>query len=239
MKKRGSRDARRLLGALMDLIFPPLCVICGEYLSSGERHLCGSCISQIVKISHPLCTFCGKPFFGSADSDHLCGECMAVKPPFHVARTYGVYGGVLLAAVHLFKYHHRTYLAPVLSELVAGNDWSGCDLRSYDLITPVPLHRRRLYERGYNQALLLCREIGSLWGMPVNDTDLIRCRWTMPQIQLSPKEREKNVRGAFTVVGDGFREKRVLLVDDVYTTGATVAECARTLSVVGPRGSAC
>jgi ComF family protein len=121
----------------------------------------------------------------------------------------------------------------VLSRLVTGSDWTGCELRSYDVMTPVPLHPRRLYERGYNQALLLCREIGSLWEMPVNDTDLVRSRWTMPQIQLSPKERERNVKGAFTVVGDGFRDKRVVLVDDVYTTGATVAECARTLSRCG------
>ena len=102
-------------------------------------------------------------------------------------------------------------------------------------MVPVPLHRRRLYERGFNQAMLLCRGIGRHWGLEVAETGLARIRQTAPQIRLTPKEREKNVRGAFAATGAGFTGKRVLLVDDVYTTGATVSECSRILMDAGAK----
>jgi ComF family protein len=224
---------RRLLVSVLDLVFPPLCVVCTKNLGQGDRYLCGVCVAQISLIGHPLCTRCGRPFFTLGDTDHLCGTCMTKEPPFDVARSCGVYGGTLLAAIHLFKYHHRTYLAPVLCGLLTHIEWGDFGPAGYDVIVPVPLHRKRLYERGFNQALLLSREIGRLWGIPTDDSGLIRKRWTVPQIQLVPKEREKNVRGAFAVVGDSLSGKRVLLVDDVYTTGATVSECARVLKRAG------
>lgn len=144
-----------------------------------------------------------------------------------------MYGGVLLEAVHLFKYHHRTSLRSVLADLVAKHDWGNFDPKRYDVMVPVPLHRQRLYERGFNQAMLLCRGIGEVWGIEINETGLARTRRTAPQIRLTVAQREKNVRGAFAVRGDGFSGKRVLLVDDVYTTGATVSECSRILMGAG------
>ncbi len=224
---------RRTLTALVDLVFPPVCVTCGGEISSGRRHLCGDCLSRIVRIGHPLCVVCGKPFFTAGDADHLCGACANKRPPYAEARSFGVYGGILLDTIHLFKYHHRAYLASVLSELVAGHDWGDFHPRRYDLMVPVPLHRRRLYERGFNQAMLLCRGIGGRWGIEIDETGLARIRQTAPQIRLTPAEREKNVRGAFAVTGPGFAGKRVLLVDDVYTTGATVSECSRILMDAG------
>jgi ComF family protein len=198
-----------------------------------RRHLCNECLDRIVRIGHPLCTICGKPFLTEGDTDHLCGACMLKRPHFTVARSFGVYGGVLLEAVHLFKYHHRTSLRSVLTELVLKHDWGDFDPKRYDIIVAVPLHRQRLYERGFNQAMLLCRGIGDAWGIEISETGLARTRYTIPQIRLTPTQREKNVSGAFAVTGDGFDGKRVLLVDDVYTTGATVSECSRILMGAG------
>ncbi len=226
-------DIRRTLSALLDLVFPPVCVTCGGSISTDRRHLCDECAGRIVRIGHPLCTICGKPFLTSGDTDHLCGACIHRRPPFSMARSFGVYGGVLLEAVHLFKYHHRTSLRSVLTELIAGHDWGDFDPKRYDLMVPVPLYRKRLYERGFNQAMLLCRGIGKVWGIEINETSLARTRHTVPQIRLTPAQREKNVRGAFAVAGNGFKGKRVLLVDDVYTTGATASECSRILMDAG------
>jgi len=223
----------RALVSLLELVFPPVCVTCGGLISTDRRHLCDACLGRIVRITSPLCTICGRPFFTAGDADHLCGACINRRPPFNEARSFGVYGGVLLDAVHLFKYHHRTSLRSVLSELVLKHDWGDFDPKRYDVMVPVPLFRRRLYERGFNQAMLLCREIGDVWGIDVNERDLVRTRQTAPQIRLPPAQREKNVRGAFAVNGGGIAGRRVLLVDDVYTTGATVSECARILLGAG------
>lgn len=224
---------RRALGALIELVFPPVCMTCGGMVSADRRHLCGECVDRIVRIGHPLCPVCGKPFLTPGDTDHLCGACMAKSPPFAEARSFGVYGGVLLEAVHLFKYHHRTALSPVLCGLAANHDWGDFDPKRYEMLVPVPLFSRRLHERGFNQAMMLCRGLGEAWGIEVAETGLARTRQTAPQIRLTPTQREQNVRGAFAVTGDAFRAKRVLLVDDVYTTGATVTECSRVLMNAG------
>jgi ComF family protein len=220
--------------ALLDLVFPPRCVVGGELLDPSEVHLCEACIGKIDRIGSPLCSCCGRPFFTPDDDDHLCGVCIDTAPPFDIARAFGVYGGVLLDVIHLFKYRRRAYLSGILSGLMARG--LGAEARGFDVLVPVPLHKRRLYQRGYNQASLLCRGLGRAWGLPVDYTSLIRERWTEPQVRLTPSERIKNVRGAFSVA-DGpenpLRDKRILLVDDVYTTGATVSECARVLKRAG------
>jgi ComF family protein len=224
---------KRAIAALTDLVFPPVCVTCGGVIPTGRRHICDACVERIVRIGRPLCTVCGRPFLTAGDTDHLCGACMHSRPPFAEARSFGVYGGVLLEAVHLFKYRRRTALASVLCGLAAAHDWGGLDPKRYDVMVPVPLYRRRLYERGFNQAMLLCRGLGDAWGIGVEEAGLARTRQTAPQIRLTPAERERNVRGAFRVTGGSLKGRRVLLVDDVYTTGATVTECSRVLMAAG------
>jgi ComF family protein len=224
---------RRTLASLLDIVFPPVCLTCGGPIAPERRHLCGACLDRIVPITHPLCTVCGRPFLTPGDADHLCGACMTRRPPFAEARSFGVYGGVLLEAVHLFKYRHRTSLRTVLAELVVKHEWGDFDPGRYDVMVPVPLYRRRLYERGFNQAMLLCRGIGEAWGIRIDETGLARTRQTAPQIRLTVAQRERNVRGAFAAKDGVFVGRRVLLVDDVYTTGATVSECSRILLNAG------
>jgi len=248
------KTRRAWFTGLSDLAFPPVCLVCRAPLSEKERHICPACRGEISLILSPLCTRCGRPFFAAVGRDHLCGGCIVSPPPFDVARSLGVYGDVLLSLIQLFKYHRRFHLAETLVRLMTDASYPGLKPSEFDVIVPVPLHKRRLRERGYNQSLLLARGLGRVWGMPVDGRGLLRIRWTEPQVNLTPEERERNVRGAFAVRdkrGSGrfgfarvltqrrgeslYKDASVLLVDDVYTTGATVRECARVLTRAGAR----
>ncbi|MCP3676228.1 MAG: ComF family protein, partial [Deltaproteobacteria bacterium] len=172
----------------------------------------------------------GIPFSSSVSSDHLCGDCMKHKRRFSLARSAGTYEGTLLDAIHLLKYRGKTALAHPLASLLTDT----IDGQEYDIITPVPLHRKRLQERGFNQSLLLARGVAKRYRIPIDYPNLRRVRATAPQINLSGNERKANVRGAFEVrKGAPFSKKRVLLIDDVYTTGATVSECSKALKKAG------
>ncbi len=174
--------------------------------------------------------------------DHPCGHCIAAPPRFEMARSFGVYDGVLLTLIHKFKYNGKTGLADPLGRLLFDafhRHWPPGDI---GVVAPVPLHRRRFRKRGYNQAYLLIRnwrrldeESGS--GRPqiaVEREILTRSRRTDHQVGMTREERDANIRGAFSVPRpDRVAGRRVLLVDDVMTTGATADECARTLMAAG------
>jgi len=137
----------------------------------------------------------------------------------------------------MLKYRNRRYLARPLGHLMSiiGGKW--IHLHKIDAIVPIPLHKKRIKERGYNQSILLARAIGDYTGLPVEMDCLIRIRWTMPQVELNEKEREKNVKGAFDVKDpERLLGKKVLIVDDVITTGATINEATKTLNASGIEG---
>ncbi|MBF8250647.1 MAG: amidophosphoribosyltransferase-like protein [Deltaproteobacteria bacterium] len=154
---------------------------------------------------------------------------MKRKRHFGWARGVLVYDDATAKAIHRFKYGHDTTFSRPLGSMMA--DYP---LESFDLIIPVPLHIKRLRERGFNQSLLLANAIGKRQRIPVDPYILKRIRWTVPQVNLTGRERKVNVRGAFEVCGD-VREKRILIVDDVYTTGATVSECSKVLKESGAK----
>jgi ComF family protein len=147
-----------------------------------------------------------------------------------MARASGAYEGSLRQAIHRWKYEGKTHLTPFFAEWMATGLKHYWESNSFDLLLPVPLHTRRLRERGFNQALLLVKELSHRIGIPYEKTILQKKRPTIPQVNLSGAEREKGVRGAFDVIGkEELERKSVLLVDDVYTTGATVNECSKVL----------
>ena len=219
-----------MLATLLDIILPRVCLLCGsDAIASG---LCADCDLSLVekKISSPLCTICGEPFPDSSGPDHACGICLTRTPPFTSARSALAYGGAVLDAVHRFKYSGEVNLARPLGRLAAG----ALPPLVPHVIVPVPLHPGRLRERGFNQSLLLSRELSKILNAPVDYASLRRVRQTEQQSSLTAEERKKNVAGAFGVIAPGaFNWKTVLLVDDVYTTGATVMECARALKKDG------
>jgi ComF family protein len=226
---------KEILTGIADLTFPPRCITCGVVLEEhGPLPFCPHCAAGIRLIRSPLCPRCGNPFPSTEGEDHLCGECLVTQRSYAVARAVGLYEETLLKAIHLFKYRERIGIGKVLGNLMAdfaGNIW---DMTVFSVIMPVPLHRKRLRERGFNQAVILARGIAKRFALPLDFLTLRRTVFTKPQVGLGKEDRSVNVRGAFVVrkpeqtVG-----KRILLVDDVYTTGSTLAECARTLLNAG------
>ncbi len=224
-----------LVRALLDTFFPPLCHSCREFIpDAGPIHLCADCLSRIIAIHSPLCQSCGTPFATEAGVDHTCGACLQHRPGFASARAAARFDGPLKELIHLFKYAGKVEIRRPLALFTAARLAPFVEDIAPDFLVPVPLHPRKLRERGFNQALLLGQLLAKQWQLPLSINNLRRIRWTEPQITLSAEQRLQNVRGAFAVHAPAeFARKRLLLLDDVYTTGNTVAECAKTLKRAG------
>jgi len=224
--------------ALLDIVFPPLCHACKEFIpDAGDLHLCLRCRGEVHDVSSPLCAVCGVPFATPGGIDHPCGACLATPPRFAAARAAVLFDGVARDLIHRFKYDRKVHLARPLTLLAQEALATFAATIGADLLIPVPLHRRRLRERGFNQAVLLGRPLAKAWNIPLVVNNLQRIRWTEPQVTLSATEREANVRGAFALaVPAAVRGKKIVLLDDVYTTGSTVAECSRVLRQAGAEG---
>jgi ComF family protein len=211
-------------------------------LSDGERILssvvCAQCLSDFAAVESPLCTTCGIPFKSREGVDHVCGECLRRTRHFRRARAAAVYTPVMMALVRAFKYNGKIQLAQPLGVLLAltyRRFWPEADI---DLVVPVPLHHRRFRQRGFNQAYLLVRgwagpgsPLAGLSPAVVIAKEVIsRIRSTASQTGLGRQDRLQNIKKAFRVDKESLiEERRILLVDDVYTTGATADECAKTL----------
>ncbi len=209
--------------ALLDLLFPPRCVGCRR----GGAWLCAACLEQVGRVSGALCLRCGRPFAGAGP----CPACRAGHWALDAARAPLFFEGAVQRAVHELKYRGRRVLAAPLAGLLAGYlqglGWPAA------AIVPVPLHRERQQARGYNQSALLGRAMAAQLGWPLLERGLERWRPTRPQVGLDGLARHENVRGAFRWVGAGPPPPRVLLLDDVYTTGATMEACAQALRQAG------
>lgn len=219
----------------LDLILPPRCFGCGDVTS--EHHvLCPHCWKDCTFLSSPWCTLCGWPFPYEIPEQALCPSCSRLPPLFIQCRSALAYQDGTRGFILKLKQGDGTHLAPGLSRLMirAGQDI----LSQTDLLVPVPLHWRRLFLRQYNQATLLSHQITRQTNIPTH-TDLIkRHRSTRKQGHQNRKERSANVRGAFTIPPDKapfLKGKRLTLIDDVFTTGATLSECARILRKGGAK----
>jgi ComF family protein len=199
-------------------------------MEEGQRGFCSNCLSEIHWIESPYCSVCGIPFISKEVESHPCGACVTHRKYFTMARALGTYEGSLQEAIHHWKYEGKTNLTPFFAEWLAEGLKRYWEPDSLDLLIPVPLHTQRLRERGFNQALVLVKELSRRTGIPYRKTTLQKKKPTVPQVNLSGAERGKGLRGAFHVIGkEELVGKSALLVDDVYTTGATVNECSRVL----------
>jgi len=229
----------KFFSQLTDIIYPPRCHICSRFLSTDERvpslfHLCSSCLAGLTPITQPMCTVCGLPFPTSTGPDHLCENCLRKQPWYDFLRSPYLYSGPLMECIQRFKYNMETHLKSSLGHLLSSFAKEWIPNRKDFVIVPVPLHRRRLRERGFNQSLLLARILASNLGNQLDYLSLIRNRYTQAQTGLKKKERRKNVKNAFSIIHpDAIKDKKILLVDDVFTTGHTLNECARTLKKSG------
>lgn len=221
-----------MLDSVLDVLFPPVCPLCEEDVTDG--FLCAPCSEAFSedRIAEPFCRVCGAPFINSPGPSHTCAECLKTPPPFKQARSACTYGAGVDEAVRAFKYRGRSILSDALGGFMSGTAASFPERP--DIIMPVPLYKKRLQARGFNQSLLLARVISKRLSVRLDYLSLRRTRHTAQQIGLKPDEREKNVAGAFEVsTGTDLRGKRVLLVDDVFTTGATIKECSKVLKKAG------
>lgn len=227
---------RFLADRLLRFFFPPQCQCCGAFLEEEEQGICRDCFSKIRRIEPPFCTICGVPFLSGEIENHPCGACLTRRRYFTIARALGYYEGPLREAVHRWKYEEKESLTRFLGEILAEGFRRHWEVGSFDLLVPVPLHPRRLRQRGFNQALLLVRELNRSTRIPYSKKLLRKKAFTPPQIHLGRAEREKAVRGSFCLQQEEAVEgKSILLVDDVYTTGATVNECAKVLLKAGAK----
>ncbi|MQX37085.1 ComF family protein [Roseospira navarrensis] len=237
LRRAVTRGAATLRPAL-DLVLPPRCLRCGD-LVADPGALCADCFQAVAFITRPQCARCGVPFggdWGEPEADEaeglLCGVCLRRRPAYTRARAALVYDDGARPLVLAFKHADRTDAAGALAGWMAR---AGADvLDSADLVVPVPLHRWRLWRRRYNQSALLARAVAARAGRSWSPGVLTRARATPTQGGRSRRGRAENVRGAFQVVRpERVEGRRVLLVDDVLTTGATVEEGARVLKRAG------
>ncbi len=228
---------KAFLAAALDVIFPPLCHVCREFIpDAGELHICTACRERMPPIRAPLCVVCGIPFMG-AGQDHICGSCSKTHPSFDLARAALGYEGPGRDLIHAFKYRNKTHLRRPLGLLMIQELPEFILAGRHDLIMPVPLHRKKLSSRGFNQALLLGEILSQRFRIALDRHNLRRIRWTEPQVNLSAVDRRTNVKGAFAIHDPALvNGRRVLLVDDVLTTGSTVEECAKVLKAAGAAG---
>ena len=224
---------KTLIPRALDLFLPPLCLICDEPVG-GTATVCPACWKQIQFIAPPVCDCCGAPFDIPAGAGMLCGACIADAPTYQSARAAIIYDDASRKLVLGFKHGDRTHAAPALA--VWMHRAAGDVIAQADALLPVPLHRWRLFRRRYNQSALLAQQIGVLAGKPALMDVLRRTRATPSQGHMKRKERQENVRGAFALSPSqaaAVKDKVLVLVDDVLTTGATVGECARVLLKAG------
>lgn len=216
-----------------DFLFPPACPGCGRVMSAHGA-LCQACWKDVSFIERPYCEVLGTPFAHDLGPGFLSAEAIANPPVFDRLRAVCLFDGTGRKLVHALKYRDRTELAPMMARWMAR---AGKELvADCDVMVPVPLHRWRLFSRRFNQAADLARALGRETGKPVLADALRRRRRTARQVGLDRAAREVNVKGAFGVTDQGkalLLGKRVLLVDDVYTTGATVSAATRALRRAG------
>ena len=231
---------RGIRAALASLVFPAPCRICGRMLDTGNRiPFCRSCFQSLSKsLPGPLCAQCGRPIVSATVTEGVtapqCHMCRRQAYDFDIARSFGAYTPAMARAVLMLKYAEVTPLGRWFAGLLAGLVKRDPVTFGADVLVPVPLDSGRLRERGYNQAELIARPLSRILGLPFGAYLLVRTRPRPNQLRLTRRERWETVRGAYATHKRAQVDKmRVLLVDDVFTTGATLDACSKALRKAG------
>lgn len=223
---------------LLDLLYPPRCPVCDGLRPIGEPACHPDCMRKIKPVTEPVCLRCGKPV--SDESEEYCRDCAGKERSFERGVSAFLYEGDMRESMMRFKFHGREeYAAWYAERLMAGH---GATLRAYgaDAVVPVPIHRRKMRTRGYNQAERIARELAAQLSLPLYPDLLRRNRFTLPQKELDDRARIRNLVRAMEpgpraelLAKEKRTPERVLLVDDIYTTGSTLEACTRVLLSAG------
>lgn len=222
----------KMKNTFLDILYPRHCPVCHDILVPGTQRICKRCRERLKPVTGPRCMKCSKPLPDPAQE--YCADCSRRTHLFEQGIGIFPYSTLLQESLFQLKYGKRQEYGVFYGEL--GAFYAEDQIRRWkiDYIVPIPLHRKRLETRGYNQAEIIAEALAKRTGLPVRKKLLKRKRNTKPQKDLSPGERQKNIKGAFSVNGDP-GEENILLIDDIYTTGATIDEAAGTLKRAGAK----
>lgn len=208
----------------LELLYPTTCIFCGEICKKG---ICESCREKIVYIQEPLCKKCGKPI--QSQEKEYCFDCQKRRVHYEQGRSLWLHEKPVSSSIYNFKYKNKRVYGEVYGRELAEQFGTLIRMWKIDVLIPVPIHRKRMRKRGYNQAEIIARELGNRMNIPVDTSVIIRERETMPQKELGQKNRRKNLKKAFRLTGKRMRGKNILLIDDIYTTGSTIEAMAELL----------
>ena len=222
------------------LLFPASCPICGEVqeqliTDDGVAEICPDCEKKVKRVTAPFCLKCGKPLEEDRVRREYCADCLKRTHVYAQGRAVFVYQGAVIGSMHRLKYSNRRDYAAIYAREAYRMHADWIRRMAPDALIPVPLHPKRRRQRGYNQAELIARELSKRTGIPVEKDFLIRTANTKPQRQLNPKERKNNLKNAFQMSKKRVKLEKILLVDDIYTTGSTVDAAAEVLMRAGIR----
>ena len=214
-----------------ELLYPYRCPLCTQIVPDRKRLICRECSRKLPWIREPFCRICGKPL--ADDRREYCRDCMNISHRFEEGRCVFLYEGELRQSVVRMKFeNHREYIRFYAASMAEYAEEFLKKVRP-QLLIPVPMNRKKVRERGFDQCQLLGEQLGRLCGLPVEKSLVKRIRYTLPQKGLDIRQRRDNLRGAFSVAGTFEKPVRILLIDDIYTTGSTMDEMSRVLKDAG------
>ncbi|MCG9129547.1 ComF family protein [Candidatus Poribacteria bacterium] len=217
---------QQVIETALTFLYPAHCKVCEKTIGlESIPYLCGYCWDSLEFVTRPWCEICG-----IQSNEEICSECATTPPRYGKLRTIAFYGTILQKIIHLYKFEKKRSLAKYLSDLMIRHLPNDCNFDEYDYILPIPIHKNRLRERGFNQSILISKGISKEIGIDICTDALVRSKNTSPQSSLARDARQSNIVGAFEIKNKKLIEgKRILIFDDVYTTGATVNEAVNML----------
>lgn len=217
---------QQLFETAITFLFPAQCKVCEKNIGlESIPYLCNGCWDSLEIVTPPWCEICG-----IQNVDGVCDVCATAPPRYGKLRTVAFYDAILQRIIHLYKFEKRKSLAKHLSDMMVNHIPNDCNLKEYDYILPIPIHKNRLRERGFNQSTLIAQGISNEIGIDICTDAIVRSRNTSPQSSLTRDARQTNVVGAFGIKNRNLiKGKRILILDDVFTTGATVNEAVNML----------